>query len=112
MEPETKGLTFHWGGTVEAFMRQPRIPNVGNWLEMNKGELSYPILHQFLNSFSTSEIGPSDYMGPVESPVCDRFPDKTTPATQTDSLEDDTMLSSTQTSSYYPPSSMGSRYSL
>jgi len=34
-----------------------------------------------------------------------------TPAAQTDSLEDDVMPFSTQSSSYYPPSSMGSRYS-
>ena len=89
-------------------MRQPRIPNFGNWLEMNERELSNPILHQFLKSFSNHSMGSFKYKGPVESLVCERFPDNTTPAAQTDSLEDDTLLSSTQTSSYYPPSSMGS----
>jgi len=92
-------------------MRQPRIPSVGNWLEVNEGELSNPVLHQFLKSFSTCETGSPNCVEPVEPPVCERFPDKITPAAQTDSLEDDAMPFSTQSSSYYPPSSMGSRYS-
>lgn len=93
-------------------MKQPRIPRVGNWLEMNEGDLSNPILHQFLRSFSTSEMGSFDCVEPVELLVCERFSDEPTPAIRTENQEDTVQTSSTQSSSYYPPSSMGSRYSL
>jgi len=94
-------------------MRRSRMPIVGNWPEMNEGEVPNPVLCQFLRSFSTCEMGSSSRcVEPVESPVRERFPDEPTPAIRTENVEDTVLPSLTQSSSYYPPSSMGSCYSL